>query len=562
VTENRIMRLAFHDCVKYTDGTGGCDGCLNWKGVGADTPNPNVEEDFYNFSPVNATDNNGLEHLVEALEKIYTNIDWPFQEASLSASLQQLGKSRADLWQFAGLVALERSLERANRACDLDYWGRQQVTLLEGREACEIKLKSPLKFWSGRSDCVSSDENGRGFMAAKEEVQPRMMGDARHTTDFFLDEFNMSPEHSQALQAVHGAVHQSDVGVKYSWLGAGYISNMYYKWIANHATYDFEHGGDLSMDAFTANANIEMVAYGDPEGKPRKQTGWRASCMYLWNTTEGGPCFLRPTGSKSADSPSPKTSSNRCLGSIDADWKAQVDTTRGGCKKASFTDQNVQIGARNARPLAEVDDRPYSEDFDKKERQNRHTTGWSNTFAFPWEISSFWDFTTSTEKGQRAIGCPGLDTPFEEWPLRNLNSDIYASEAMSCGKQGYKGLSDIVDRFASDQQYWSVKFLEAWDIMATNGCTDLEAGPEAGWLGHYSLDKAGRLEAGASLSGLIAEADDTGLVWTDPQVDPTMCGHRGHFTTSCAFSIKWCINKSINGAKSCIGAGPGPDFIP
>ena len=45
----------------------------------------------------------------------------------MSASLQQLGKSRADLWQFAGLVALERSLERANRACDLDYWGRQQV---------------------------------------------------------------------------------------------------------------------------------------------------------------------------------------------------------------------------------------------------------------------------------------------------------------------------------------------------------------------------------------------------------------------------------------------------
>ena len=45
-------------------------------------------------------------------------------------------------------------------------------------------------------------------------------------------------------------------------------------------------------------------------------------------------------------------------------------------------------------------------------------------------------------------------------------------------------------RFASDQQYWSVKFLEAWDIMATNGYTDLEAGPEAGWLGYYSLDKA------------------------------------------------------------------------
>ena len=28
-TENRIMRLVFHDCVRYTDGTGGCDGCLD-----------------------------------------------------------------------------------------------------------------------------------------------------------------------------------------------------------------------------------------------------------------------------------------------------------------------------------------------------------------------------------------------------------------------------------------------------------------------------------------------------------------------------------------------------
>ena len=54
-------------------------------------------------------------------------VDWPWQEAGLTASLQQLGKSRADLWQLAGLIALERSLERANRACDLDFHARQQV---------------------------------------------------------------------------------------------------------------------------------------------------------------------------------------------------------------------------------------------------------------------------------------------------------------------------------------------------------------------------------------------------------------------------------------------------
>ena len=113
--------------------------------MGEPAPSPFKKEDFYAFPPANRTDNNGLGDLAIALEWIYTTIDWPFkvismnlpinsdanyvllQEARMEASLQQLGKSRADLWQFAGLVALERSLERANRACDLDKWARQQV---------------------------------------------------------------------------------------------------------------------------------------------------------------------------------------------------------------------------------------------------------------------------------------------------------------------------------------------------------------------------------------------------------------------------------------------------
>ena len=113
--------------------------------------------------------------------------------------------------------------------------------------------------------------------------------------------------------------------------------------------------------------------------------------------------------------------------------------------------------------------------------------------------------------------------------MKTSNSPIYASHAMECGRQTYKGLSDIVDRFASDQQLWSGKFLEAWDLMATNGYTslrqgpgwftDLEEGPQAGWLGHYSLDKAGRLEGGDTLESLIAAAGEAGLVWTDDKVD-------------------------------------------
>ena len=173
VTENVIMRLVFHDCIPYADGTGGCDGCMNWHGMGSETPSPFNKDHYYAFDPVNATDNKGLDGISEKLELIYTTVDWPFKEASLNVSLRQSGKSRADLWQFAGMVALEQSLERANRACDLDRWGRQQTALLESREACEIKLTKPFKFKTGRSDCVPPvpDPEGRGYVTTKAGVQ-------------------------------------------------------------------------------------------------------------------------------------------------------------------------------------------------------------------------------------------------------------------------------------------------------------------------------------------------------------------------------------------------------
>ena len=272
----------------------------------------------------------------------------------MNASLKQLGKSRADLWQFGGLIALERALERANRACDLDYWARQQVTLLEGREACEFKIHSFLKFKSGRADCVSEDKDGSGFKASKEELQPRMMGDARHTTDYFMEQFNMDPEHSQALQAVHGAVHQAEVGTKYTWFGPGYISNMYYKWIANHPRYDNDHGGDITLDG-----QVVMRAKGDTNGQPRRQTGWRASCMMMWNTTEGGPCFLRPTPSAAFDSPDPEHNTLECVDGIDEHWNPIIRDSR-WCVNATAGEKNIIYGAAYGGRLGQCEG-PFSD---------------------------------------------------------------------------------------------------------------------------------------------------------------------------------------------------------
>ena len=64
-----------------------------------------------------STDNNGLGMTVDVLEEIYTNADFPKGTPDMQISLAEEGKSRADLWAFAALVAAEWGIERNNNAC-------------------------------------------------------------------------------------------------------------------------------------------------------------------------------------------------------------------------------------------------------------------------------------------------------------------------------------------------------------------------------------------------------------------------------------------------------------
>ena len=42
--------------------------------------------------------------------------------------------------------------------------------MLESRDACEFKLTKPLKFVTGRKDCISDDPEGRAYVTTKHEV--------------------------------------------------------------------------------------------------------------------------------------------------------------------------------------------------------------------------------------------------------------------------------------------------------------------------------------------------------------------------------------------------------
>ena len=83
----KLLRLAFHDCVKYKDGSGGCDGCLNWKGVGRFFNK--TEEQHYD--DVSLGDNNGLRPTVEVLEAVYTDPYFPANAPVLRESLKESG---------------------------------------------------------------------------------------------------------------------------------------------------------------------------------------------------------------------------------------------------------------------------------------------------------------------------------------------------------------------------------------------------------------------------------------------------------------------------------------
>jgi hypothetical protein len=104
-TARKALRLAFHDCIPYVGGErgGGCDGCLN------------LEQ--------NRKGNHGLQASVAILERLYRDVDFPqrtgtFEDSpNLPMSPHDLGMSRADLWAFAGLVALDVMQQETRELC-------------------------------------------------------------------------------------------------------------------------------------------------------------------------------------------------------------------------------------------------------------------------------------------------------------------------------------------------------------------------------------------------------------------------------------------------------------
>merc|ERR550519_318543 len=205
-------------------------------------------QDVYSYPIKYKTDNNALAATVKALELIYTNTSWPPNTRVLAISLRDSGKSRADLWQLAANVALELEIERANYACDKDFNANQQTSILEGRQNCDIKLHKPITFQYGRVDCIPDESRKKTdlpYESTFTEKHSNPWGSGDQVLKDLKEDFGFTAKESIALMATHAVApqdHNKKMVTKYRWIGAPYLSNMYFKYLAGTPTYDRRSG--------------------------------------------------------------------------------------------------------------------------------------------------------------------------------------------------------------------------------------------------------------------------------------------------------------------------------
>mmetsp|Transcript_103571 Transcript_103571/g.194981 ORF Transcript_103571/g.194981 Transcript_103571/m.194981 type:complete len:737 (+) Transcript_103571:92-2302(+) len=437
----KVLRLGFHDCLRYHDGSGGCDGCLMWEGVGnrysTDT------EPWTRTSNDTLSHNNGLTAIVEMLEAIYTDRSFPERTAVLPKSLRDSGKSRADLWALAAIVAVEYGIEINNGVCQdpnyelkhhrkesLDFNGVPHCHHLQGKSDCKAKLHRPIVFMTGRRDCVT--DMTEGYMTSKAEIHPDGQGDGRATAEFFNKEFGFTGRETVAIMGAHtmGRVHYQNSLFRYVWVknGGMMFNNQYYRNLVGKKDYRFV--GNSCDRAGDADGNAPVAR-------------WVAHVRMDMDT--GGPAqFIQEKW-------------------ICPEVCATADAHKNSCCLGGNRCNKNCLDWRFANGLDET--------------------------ALPAEMGLYLDFNLSSTK--LPTGCPGLKYFTADEFRKGYHHTWSGTEsgkpgATGCRLQTYAlpatstPMSKIVEEYAGDQAAWLHDFVPAIEKMLTNGyaADELKVGPD------------------------------------------------------------------------------------
>ena len=451
------MHLKF--VIQYADGTGGCDGCLNWEGVDVHMHGENYRK---NFPSIDSGNNNGLGHIVRQLERVYTETNYPGQAVNLNESLKDSGKSRADLWAYAGIVAVEYGIDLNNIACEKVkapnlLWS--SCVHEPNTTECFVRPSRNIRFEYGRSDCTDFDP-AYPYVTTKEEHHPNPVADGYHTVEFFKTQFGFTGRETVAIMGAHtyGNPKMKNSLIPYTWTSRAItiFNNDYYKSMTGQDRWFIDD--DLCRKV------------GDAYGQ-KPATRWLAHTRKM--TKRGGPVFW--------------IKQNHVCPSIYGNpgfWSAQDK----GCIKDAGPGQQCRPDAHKGswgapRTINQTDGNPHwgCEKW-------RLIIG-RDEIALNCELGLYLDFKVTDGVPH---GCRGLEH-FAEQMASNASRPVWSEfpgakfgmkDQPECQKQmlaeppGSTPTSTIMDEYANNQTLWIDDYTVAHEKMIRNGYESLHYAPD------------------------------------------------------------------------------------
>ena len=426
----KVLRLGFHDCLPYEDGAedgehaNGCDGCLNSEGMMFDMKS--IVNGAYSVPQNYMTNNNGLAFTADMLEEIYTNPNFPeeLDGQTMPESLKATGKSRADLWAFATLAAVDYGIEQQNLACDQEA-DHVCGHIRQHNETC--KFQAPKLLWKsarfGRRDCTPDPSLNRPFFTSRKEIHPSINFVGPELMKFFKDNFGLTAEASIALYGgAHsfGRFHDQVSLLKYQWTRyqENILNNQQFVKISLRNEYWFQ----------------DCRWHGDPDGNPAK-TFWTVRNGKLMEG--GGPYQFFHNYVMCA----------RYTADCSEVYTGVAETGKGG---------RCCNGIPEGKKCLPEEPGPDS----CVTKSDNHQE--ANILA---DAGLYWKFQVDPASGA-PYGCPEMERArwrkgIERyaWPL--CEKEDHAPEG--------RPMFDIVDEYADDQDSWVAAFYTAIERMLSNG---------------------------------------------------------------------------------------------
>jgi len=425
-TAPNMVRLGFHDCMKYEDGTGGCDGCLNWEAMSfrasldaRKMPNARTAK------PKWVNGNRGLEASVEYLETVYTT-----RLKATGRSLKETGKSRADLWAFATIAAIDFTINVNNDACKgrNNRLGVLKTTCLQDSDplGCEVSLPRPIVFKTGRRDCAAS------YKASKRENVPSGDLPGPELTKYFKGDFGFNGRESVAIMGAHtlGNFQIPLNGYFYTFTSQqeDAFNNQYFRNIANKDEWFME------PDRKCTKTGTSNYTRGHAKWMMKAQSAWTNKAPVQWIQHK----FVCPN----------------------CEW---VRTNKFPAGYPEFEKRRDRAGCSNVprgkacKPGAEFWRFIYARDE-------------AGTHA---DMGMYYDF--KVDQDGFPYGCKDLDNGGTAYLKRvtNQNTDHGCGFQRHAEPAGSTPLYKIVEEFADDKDAWLKVFVPTLEKMLSNGYSDL-----------------------------------------------------------------------------------------